>query len=132
PSNLAFRNATTEPPPGWQGPRFELSHDYPQTLPEPCTASTCPWLDLRVDFGRNGKAPEWKRGGWEVYMATLLKYVREGQDDNLANEVGFRVKVAGTTRWFHVPWMAYDPAVGREFVHGTTNERTAALADFVG
>jgi hypothetical protein len=27
--------------------------------------------------------------------------------------------VAGKTRWFNVPWMAYDPTVGREFVHGT-------------
>ena len=40
--------------------------------------------------------------------------------------------VAGETRWFHVPWMAYDETTGREFVHGTTNERTAHLSDFVG
>ena len=27
--------------------------------------------------------------------------------------------------------MAYDPTAGREFVHGTTNERTAHLADLI-
>jgi hypothetical protein len=31
-----------------------------------------------------------------------------------------------------VPWMAYDLTTGREFVHGTTNERTSHLSDLLG
>jgi hypothetical protein len=58
--------------------------------------------------------------------------VKEGQDPNLADGVGFQVNVNGATRWFNVPWMAVDPTVGREFIHGTTNERTAHLSDLIG
>ncbi|WP_213803141.1 hypothetical protein [Granulicella sp. dw_53] len=57
--------------------------------------------------------------------------MKQDQDPNLANEVGWKVKVGGKTRWFNVPWMAYDPTAGREYVHGTTNERTATLSDLV-
>ncbi|EPX83583.1 hypothetical protein Salmuc_02191 [Salipiger mucosus DSM 16094] len=55
-----------------------------------------------------------------------------GQDPNLSNELGFQTNVNGETAWFHMPWMAYDPTMGREFAHGTTNERTAHLSDFLG
>ena len=55
--------------------------------------------------------------------------MKKGQDPQLSNEKGFNIAVGGKTRWFNVPWMAYDPTAGREFVHGTTNERTAHLAD---
>lgn len=57
--------------------------------------------------------------------------MKEGQDPNLANDVGYRSQVNGKTRWFHVPWMAYDIKTGRDFIHGTTNERTVNFQDFV-
>src|SRR5579885_3056318 len=60
-----------------------------------------------------------------------LQYVKQGQDPNLKNDVGFRTTVDGKTRWFNVPWMAYDPTAGREFIHGTTNERTAHLSNLI-
>lgn len=127
----AFANAAVPPPPGYQGPLFQLSHDYPATKPPACSPEQCPWLGIDVDFTKSGPAA-WKSAKWSEYIASILKYVREGQDPNLSNEVGFRAQVKGQTRWFHVPWMAYDLTVGREFVHGTTNERTASLEDFTG
>ncbi|HVR06639.1 MAG TPA: hypothetical protein VMW75_01210 [Thermoanaerobaculia bacterium] len=130
---LAFRNAVVPPPPGWTGPVFHLSHNYPQQEPGPCPKQVCKWLDVDVDFSTdlNGPAPVWN-AAWAKYLSDVLDYVKEGQDAELRNEIGWRVKVGRETRWFHVPWMAYDPTQGREFVHGMTNERTARLEDFHG
>ena len=131
---FAFRNAVTEPPTGWAGPVFQLSRDYPATHPGECPRSVCTWLDASVTFTTPSDSvpPDWTNGPWADYIGRILTYVRQGQDPQLSNEAGFRVQVDGATRWFHVPWMAYDPTAGREFVHGTTNERTAHLADLVG
>ena len=132
-ATFAFRDAVEAPPPGWTGPVFKLSHNYPVALPPQCPE--CTWLALNVEF--NPRFPpattpnKWLAGKWADYIGRILAYVKEGQDPQLANAIGFRTEVNGRTRWFNVPWMAYDPTVGREFVHGTTNERTAHLADFV-
>ena len=133
-AELAFRDAVHEPPTGWSGPRFRLSHNYPHKHPGRCPKSLCTWLDIDVDFrvDFNNPPPDWTHDKWDQYMTALLDYVKQGQDPQLANEVGFRVEVDGKTRWFHVPWMAYDPTVGREFIHGTTSERAAYLSDFIG
>lgn len=128
----AFQNTPSGPPAGWTGPVFQLSHDYPTQAPAACDPAVCTWLQLKVDFGDGARAPDWTRGGWAAYMAALLTYIKQGQDPDLANDRGFVAQVDGKTRWYHVPWMAYDPTVGRDFVHGTTNERTASLGDFVG
>lgn len=130
---LAFRNAVTPPPPGWKGPVFHLSHDYPKQQPPPCPKEVCKWLGVDVSFATDptGPVPVWNEQ-WNHYLETIFDYVREGQDAELRNEIGWRVKVGGETRWFHVPWMAYDPTQGREFVHGMTNERTARIEDFHG
>lgn len=128
-AEMAFRSALNLPPTGWTGPVFELSHDYPQGLPGGNPESRAPWLTRDVDF--SATAPMWE-DGWAGYMQDLLDYVRLGQDDALANDVGWRVEVGRDTRWYHVPWMAYSTHSGREFVHGLTNERTATEEDFVG
>ena len=130
----AFRDAIGGPPPGWTGPVFKLSRDYPKQKPAPCSTRDCPWLaiDPGFDVSFDTVPSPWERGPAKDYIAAILDYVRQGQDPNLANAVGFQVNVGGSTRWFHVPWMAYDPAVGRDWVHGTTNERTAHLGDLLG
>ncbi|SEA23556.1 hypothetical protein [Alkalimonas amylolytica] len=135
PAELAWRNAVSPPPPGWQGPVFQLSHNYPTEMPPPCDKSVCKWLDgpanlFKTDFSEQG-VPEWDQQ-WQDYIMHILNYVREQQDPYLRNEQGWKVQVNGSTRWFHVPWMAYDPTTGREFIHGFTNERTAVLSDFFG
>ena len=126
-SELAFANTVKGPPPGWSGPVFELSHDYPTADPGACPETTCGWLAVDIDF--DNTEPQTWDGAWVEYMNAIFDYVKEGQ--TLSPE-GWNVDVAGETRWFHIPWMAYDPKVGREFVHGFTNERTAYISDFEG
>jgi hypothetical protein len=124
-------------------PRFKLSAQYPAVDPGPCLE--CAWLGFSVDFSthfptkgspeREGeheaKLPtaNWHSGHWDDYVQSILTYVKEGQDPDLSDKVGFRTRVGGKTKWFNVPWMAYDPTVGREFVHGTTDERTAHVLE---
>jgi len=133
----AFRDAAKPAPKNPGTPVFHLSKDYPHAVPTSCPE--CAWLKLKVNFTPtfpiNGapspKTPEWHGQGWDAYLKTIVDYVRRGQDDNLPDNVGFITKVDGKTRWYNVPWMAYDPTAGREYVHGTTNERTAHLTDIV-
>lgn len=131
PAQSAFRNAAVNPPPGYTGPLFQLSADYPTQLPT-ITAANSPWLKVNVDFGNGKKGPAFKKGGWAEYMKVILDYVKDDQDPNLANDIGFKTNIKGQTRWYHMPWMAFDLHSGREFVHGCTNERTAFLEDLVG
>lgn len=124
-AQVGFRNAVSGPPPGWTGPVFQLSADYPVSALAKCAESTCPWLYRQVDFASTTQ-PEWQ-GEWAEYMNDIFRYVREGQT---LSPQGWNAQVAGETRWFHVPWMAYDSVHGREFVHGMTNERATDLSDF--
>jgi len=130
-ATLAYQSAVVPAPPGWKGPVFKLAHDYPSQDPGACPKSECTWLGLHVDFTLplNGPAPTWG-APWSEYIARVLDYVKKGQDEALRNEIGWKTTVGSENRWFHVPWMAYDPTRGREYVHGMTNERTATLSDF--
>ncbi|MAT99594.1 MAG: hypothetical protein CL608_20820 [Anaerolineaceae bacterium] len=118
----AFRDSVDAPPAGWNGPVFELSHDYPQEKPD-CEA---PWLNRNVDF--QDPNPKWE--DWAPYVQDIIEYILEGQDPNLPDETGWLNSVNGETRWYHVPWMAYDGERGREFAHGLTNELSTALPAF--
>jgi hypothetical protein len=124
-AQVAFRNTVSGPPPGWQGPVFQLSHNYPASIGA-CPNSVCRWLAAPAPFNSTRMAD------WQPYLDAILAYVIAGQTTDLNNQAGWRDVVNGETRWFHVPWMAYNPKAGREFVHGTTNERTADISDFVG
>jgi hypothetical protein len=138
----AFRDAATPPPPHSNTPIFHLSHAYPHSPPHPlsakCPESECPWLYIKdLNFsptfpGEKGGAPDWHKQHWDTYMYDILNYVKEGQTLDLNDKEGWRIDVDHHTRWFNVPWMAYDPTSGREYVHGTTNERTAKLSELVG
>ncbi|MCG8459346.1 MAG: hypothetical protein MI919_23970, partial [Holophagales bacterium] len=65
----AYRNAVNKPPPDWEGPVFELSRDYPSSMPAECPPSECPWLAVDVDF--NSRAIQWDVG-WSTYMQSIL------------------------------------------------------------
>lgn len=132
PSVVAFQDAAVPPPAGYEGRVFKLSADYPAEKPGACDTSVCKWLGIDVDFGDGTKAPDYKDAKWGAYMDAILEYAKAGQDPSLANDAGIRAEVDGKTRWFHVPWMAMDIKTGRDFIHGTTNERTASIGDFVG
>jgi len=127
---LAFRDAVHTPPPGWSGPVFKLSHDYPRTKPV-CDA---PWLKRKVSF--SDPAPKWN-AEWQGYVQDIVDYTWDGQDPDLPDAVGWRDTIerkAGgkETRWFHIPWMAFDGQRGREFVHGLTNELAVPRSTFIG
>lgn len=128
PADLAFRDAVDSPPPGWTGPVFTLSRDYPKEKP----ICNSPWLRRKVDF--NDPAPTWPGANneWSGYVQDIIDYVKEGQDPDLRDEIGWQSEVGGGTRWFHVPWMAFDGERGREFVHGLTNELSTAESAFNG
>ncbi len=126
-AELAFRNSVTDPPSDWKGPLFELSHEYPATLP--AGGEDLPWLAIEVDF--EDKNPVFE-GPWEEYIRSIFAYVTRGQDPNLTNESGFITNIEGQDAWFHVPWMAYNPNAGREYIHGCTSERVASVADLDG
>lgn len=133
-ADVAFRNTVQGPPPDWKGPVFQLSHDYPAALPSRC--DECTWLKLDVNFApvfdrKVLKKNTWVSGKWAEYLQDILDYVKQGQTPDFNSTTGFQTSVNGKTRWFNVPWMAYDPTAGREFVHGTTNERTAHLRDLI-
>ncbi len=130
-AEYAFRNAVNTPPASYSGPVFKLSHDYPKQVPGTCGKEDCPWLFVDVDFS-SGKSVNWEKGAWKDYIMAIMEVVTRGQDPDMSNEAGFQTVVDGETAWYHVPWMAYDPTVGREFAHGTTNERTAKVSDFIG
>ncbi|MBW8832573.1 MAG: hypothetical protein JF606_24875 [Burkholderiales bacterium] len=120
-AELAFKSHVDQPPPGWTGPVFKLSDQYPATSP----GCPSPWLKRKVDF----KNARWDKA-WEAYIQDIVDYVKEGQEVDLPNETGWRTAVAGSTRWFHVPWMAFDGQRGREFVHGLTNELSTSESVF--
>jgi hypothetical protein len=122
PGGEAFRDSVDTPPAGWKGPRFVLSHNYPKQMPV-CVA---PWLRRKVSF--DDPNPNWN--DWRGYVQDIVDYVKEGQDPNLPDDTGWQSQVNGDTRWFHVPWMAYDSQRGREFAHGLTNELSTALSTF--
>jgi hypothetical protein len=118
----AFRDTVDTVPLGWHGPKFKMSHNYPKEMPV-CAA---PWLKRHVSF--DNPNPDWN--DWKGYVQDIVDYVKEGQDLNLPNEIGWKIAVKNETRWYHVPWMAFDGERGREFVHGLTNELSTALSTF--
>lgn len=121
-ARAAFRSSVDAPPEGWRGPVFKLNANYPKTRPN-CDA---PWLKREVNF--DDPNPTWEE--WAPYIQDIVTYVMAGQDPNLPDETGWKTQVNGQTRWYHVPWMAYDGERGREFVHGLTNELSTALPAF--
>lgn len=132
----AYRNAAIAAPATWQGPTFELSHNYPTQKPTECNTTECPWLGIdlpmKPDFSAAG-VPSWEKDSvYNQYIMSILDYVKKGQTLDLNNTDGFKTQVNGKDQWFHIPWMAFDQHTGREFVHGLTNERTAVISDFYG
>lgn len=100
----SFPDAHEPPPPGWTGPVFKLSQNYPATPPP---AATYPWKSID---------PKTQP---EQYINAVLAYAVEG---NIATD--WRGYDNPTRKWFHAPWMHYGNS-GREFIHGMTRERNS-------
>jgi len=96
-------------PSGWTGHVFQLSKDYPTTLP---IERNKPWL--KYDFKTQPKE----------YMNAVLQYFVEGNVE--ANWVVQNNKIR---KWYHAPSMSWQPAnrpYGREFINGLTRERNSS------
>jgi len=105
----AFHNTIDTIPPGWTGPKFELSRDYPTTLP----SDPKPW-----------KAFDFKTQPAE-YIQAVLAYGIEGNE-----AVQWWVQDNAIRKWYHAPGLlghgsATVAASGREFIHGLTRERVS-------
>lgn len=61
-----------EPPPGWTGPVFELSHDYPTEAPGKCPEEVCGWLYKPTNFDSTNYEE-----GWDDYMKAILANTRK-------------------------------------------------------
>jgi len=102
-----FPSSAIPPPPGWIGPVFELSQQYPA---QPAR-DTAPWMS--VDPTKNPTG----------YMMAVLRYCLAGNV-----EVDWRVQDNAVRRWYHAPWMHYGNH-GREPIHGLTMERTSPAGE---
>lgn len=107
-NNKAFPDAREKPTPGYSGPVFELSQDFPKNEPE---AENYPWL--KYDF----------KTQMNEYMQAVLDYITEG---NI--EVDFAGQKNEVRKWYHAPWLHYGVS-GREFIHGLTMERNSRPAE---
>jgi hypothetical protein len=112
----AFPDAHDPPPPGWTGPVFKLSQNYPANLPslEPLAKRKWRQFDPRVP----AQAPQ--------YLKAVLDYCLEGNTPDNFNNVGTK---AGR-KWYHTPWL-HTTDSGREFIHGMTRERPSRITNGV-
>src|SRR5262249_10287032 len=73
------------PTDGWNGPKFELSQDYPREQPP---SERHPWE--AINFKQDARS----------YLVEVLRYLYEG---NI--EVDWVVQKNPARPWFHAPWM---------------------------
>ena len=104
-----FKSSQDQVPANWNGPKFQLSQNYPQTLP---AAETLPWAS--IDFKTNPKA----------YALALRDYVFQGNVDPANPNKPWVVQNNSARKWYHAPWMD-SGANGREFISGLTRELTS-------
>ncbi len=104
-----FPDARDEPPPGWTGPVFRLSQDYPTTMPD---LGDAPWL--KFAFSTQAVA----------YLKAVLGYVLEGN-----TAVDFQGQNNPVRKWYHAPWLHANLRSGREFIHGLTRERDSRAGE---
>lgn len=103
-----YPDARDRPIAGWTGPVFQLSQDYPASLPP---LENYPW-----------KRYDPKRQPAE-YVRAVLAYAVEGNES-----VDWVVQKNKLRNWYHAPWMHWGRN-GREFVHGMTHERVALAGE---
>ena len=72
-----FKNAHNDPPPGWTGPVFKLSQNYPKTLPALEPASKRPWRQFNFkDPAQSSK-----------YIQAVLNYCLDGNLQSMLDEL---------------------------------------------
>lgn len=98
-------------PPGWSGPVFKLSQDYPANI----TSDQEPWRAFDP------------KSQPEAYVRAVLAYFYEG---NLQPDVerSFDPAQNKVRHWYNAPWQDFG-ANGREPIHGLTRERVSRPAE---
>ncbi|HUA81530.1 MAG TPA: hypothetical protein VL997_14225, partial [Dyella sp.] len=96
-----------QPPASYTGPLFQLSQDYPKTLPNGPLPEFFKLLPHKLsnDFEQ-----------WRPYVDAVKKYCLEGNVEN-----DWYVQKNTIRHWYHAPWQHYGP-LGREGIHGLTKE----------
>lgn len=105
-----FKNTKDAIPPGWSGPIFQLSQDYPEALPSP---ENYPWKTIDYKTDPMG------------YMMAVRKYVFEGNVNPANPNAPWVVQNNPVRKWYHAPWMDAGDN-GREFISGMTRELASA------
>src|SRR5579859_5378745 len=96
-----------QPPSTYKGPLFQLSQNYPTTLPSgppPAFFKLLP-AKLTNNFEQ-----------WRPYVDAVKQYCLEGNVEN-----DWVVQKNTVRHWYHAPWQHYGP-LGREGIHGLTKE----------
>ncbi|KGI77937.1 hypothetical protein [Oleiagrimonas soli] len=90
----------------YSGPLFQLSQNYPQTLPsgKPAFFTLLP-SKLTNNYD-----------SWKPYLAAVKQYCLAGNA-----ETNWDVQKNPVRHWYHMPWQHYG-ALGREGIHGLTKE----------
>jgi len=104
-----FKSSRDQIPAGWTGPVFQLSQNYPSSLP---AAETLPWAT--IDFKTDPKG----------YAIALRDYVFQGNVNPANPNASWQVQNNSVRKWYHAPWMDAG-ANGREFINGLTRELTS-------
>ncbi|GLQ90705.1 hypothetical protein [Dyella flagellata] len=91
----------------YSGPLFQLSQNYPASLPKGAVPEFFKLLPAKFtnDFEQ-----------WRPYVDAVKKYCLEGNV-----ETNWDVQKNKLRHWYHIPWQHYGPA-GREGIHGLTKE----------
>ena len=94
-------------PAGWTGRVFKLSQNFPPTRPAP---ETLAWK--AIDFKAQPAG----------YLQAVLNYCYEGNIESEWTGADNAVR-----KWYHAPWLHPGNDKGREFIRGTTRERTTPV-----
>ncbi|MBN1207590.1 MAG: hypothetical protein JXB05_22165 [Myxococcaceae bacterium] len=112
---------SNQPPADWKGPIFQLSQQYPSTLP---SGEPEPWKAFNPF--KEGLSQEEMRKQAHEYSWAVLRYIQEGNVDEGASggdiEKDWTLCNNRVRPWVHIPFQTYEPYSGREFIHGLTRE----------
>lgn len=126
----AFAGCVGGLPAGTQSKAFQGNFNYPKTSPV-FNLDQYPWLKVDVDFV-NDPPRAWQDTKWPEYTRLLLEYVKQQQTSQLDGQSGWNYYPNPNLTWYTAPWLATDPATGRECLHGMSNERSLHLSDLLG
>jgi hypothetical protein len=96
-----------QPPATYKGPLFQLSQNYPATLPSGPVPAFFKLLPAKLTNNFEQ---------WRPYVEAVKQYCLEGNVEN-----DWYVQKNTIRHWYHAPWQHYGP-LGREGIHGLTKE----------